>query len=280
MGTHPIFESDFDCLTDRMSAHGLGRVLRRSQTAQIRTTSQYHSRPTPHHLPIKIDGSCAETRLVPVTPPLCPLYGYKTEEEIDAYLNERFDELISAFSTSSVDMARRKRRGLSDNHYHLIKLNEKLKAEIPTLLYPYFEPHDYSIYDEDVEFVVNAHPKSTRWVGKRKVKGGIYLAKTFIQSELKNPVMDVVSSKIDKRNGELRIKWRVHGKPRLLGNLKVYTFISILRLNGSHKVYRHEVTNMEIDQGKMQVHASIGALALGSLGIAGVGGNNDDEFSL
>ena len=39
---------------DRMSAHGLGRVLRRSQTAQIRTTSQYHSRPTPHHLPIKI----------------------------------------------------------------------------------------------------------------------------------------------------------------------------------------------------------------------------------
>ena len=39
---------------DCMSAHGLGRVLRRSQTAQIRTTSQYHSRPTPHHLPIKI----------------------------------------------------------------------------------------------------------------------------------------------------------------------------------------------------------------------------------
>ena len=86
------------------------------------------------------------------------------------------------------------------------------------------------------------------------------MAKKFIQTELKNPVMEIVSSKIDRRNGELRVKWRVRGNIWVLGKEKVYTFISIMRLNGSNKVYRHEVTNMEIDQGKLQVHASIGAL--------------------
>ena len=108
---------------------------------------------------IYVDSGCTETRLVPVSTPLCPLYGAQTEEQIEEYFDARFDELIAAFSTTSLDLARKKRRGLSDNHYHLIKLNEKLKAEIPTLLFPYFKPHDYSIYDENVEFVVNAHPK-------------------------------------------------------------------------------------------------------------------------
>ena len=37
-----------------MSAHGLGRVLRKPKNLSIRASSQLHSRPTSPHLPVKL----------------------------------------------------------------------------------------------------------------------------------------------------------------------------------------------------------------------------------
>ena len=82
------------------------------------------------------------------------LTAFDNEWETDDYFHEKFDEILSAFSTSDPLCAKR-RRGLSDNEYYLIKLKDKICDELPMSLFPDYASHDYSIYDDDVQFIVS-----------------------------------------------------------------------------------------------------------------------------
>merc|ERR1712130_775501 len=138
MGTHPIFESDFDCLTGSQLPGGSGTVNRMSGllrspsrlSGKKRALGKKHliaaSQTT---LPIRVEP--VNANLVPFGQPL-PVVNCRTvtafddEREIDDYFHDKFDEILSAFSTSDPLCAKRKRRGLSDNEYYLIKLKEKI----------------------------------------------------------------------------------------------------------------------------------------------------------
>ena len=78
----------------------------------------------------------------------------------EKYFDEKFDEILNAFSTTeAVEASFRsgKRKGISDNEYYLIKLNAKLKKELPNMLFPNYEFHDYSIYSENVKTIINVN---------------------------------------------------------------------------------------------------------------------------
>lgn len=264
-------------------------------------------------LPIRVEP--VNANLVPFGQPL-PVVNCRTvtafddEREIDDYFHDKFDEILSAFSTSDPLCAKRKRRGLSDNEYYLIKLKEKICDELPRSLYPDYAPHDYSIYDDNVQFIVNNSMKP-QWMipnnttGVNKMKRMIKTATVYVNAELRDPQLDIISAKISKRKGEVTVKWRVSGTTRsnlilgrMNGELKVYTFISNLQVDRrqagtekssevraneiglTHRVVRHEITDIEIDQGKLVQHSRLGfPLVLGALGMgaAGVGGNEEFE---
>ena len=79
-----------------------------------------------------------------------------TETSFNHNDNEaKFDELLDCFNTTDPNEARKRKRGISDNEYFLIKLNNKLRDEMPSLLYPHYTPHDYSIYDPNVNLFIN-----------------------------------------------------------------------------------------------------------------------------
>ena len=115
------------------------------------------------------------------------------------------------------------------------------------------------------------------------MKGVIKTATVYVKAELHDPQLDIIYAKINKRKGEVTVKWRVSGNTRsnlLLGRtsseLKVYTFISNLLVeqkNGrskksseirakeiglTHRVVRHEITDIEIDQGKVLQQTRLG----------------------
>jgi len=137
------------------------------------------------------------------------------------------------------------------------------------------------------------------------MKGMIKTATVYVNAELRDPQLDIISAKISKRKGEVTVKWRVSGTTRsnlilgrMNGELKVYTFISNLQVdrreagteksseirgaeNGlTHRVVRHEITDIEIDQGKLVQQSRLGfPLVLGmAMGAAGVGGNEEFEM--
>jgi len=263
-------------------------------------------------LPIRVEPVSAN--LVPFDRPL-PLVSSRTltafenEWETDDYFHEKFDEILNAFSTSDSLCAKR-RRGLSDNEYYLIKLKEKICDELPRSLFPDYASHDYSIYDDDVQFIVSNSMKP-QWMipnnttGVNKMKGVIKTATVYVKAELHDPQLDIIYAKINKRKGEVTVKWRVSGNTRsnlLLGRtsseLKAYTFISNLlveqkkarstksseirakEIELTHRVVRHEITDIEIDQGKVLQQSRLGfPLVFGALGLgaAGVGGNEEFE---
>jgi hypothetical protein len=97
------------------------------------------------------------------------------------------------------------------------------------------------------------------------------LSKTFVYSELLKPQLNIVYTKVNRKMGTLTIKWQVSGIERakmLLPNAtkpKQYTFISILEVGGSNKVIKHEIRNMEIDQGAMMAKNKIGVLGMNEI---------------
>merc|ERR1712130_737966 len=279
MGTHPIFESDFDCLTGSQLPGGSGTVNRMSGllrspsrlSGKKRALGKKHliaaSQTT---LPIRVEP--VNANLVPFGQPL-PVVNCRT---VTAFDDER--EI--------------------DDYFH------------DKSLYPDYAPHDYSIYDDNVQFIVNNSMKP-QWMipnnttGLKKMKGMIKTATVYVNAELRDPQLDIISAKISKRKGEVTVKWRVSGTTRsnlilgrMNGELKVYTFISNLQVDRrqagtekssevraneiglTHRVVRHEITDIEIDQGKLVQHSRLGfPLVLGALGMgaAGVGGSEEFE---
>jgi hypothetical protein len=214
---------------------------------------------------------------------LAPISPEIAEVELHS-MEEQFDVLLDAFGTTTRDEARRsrKRRGISDQEHKLHKLHQKLREEIPLLLYPSYVHHDYEIYTKDCKLVIEYGLDSRReFKGVKSLRGGIEIAKTFVSAELSNPSVTLMSSDIKPRLGLLEFKWTVHGEERLkflsAGQPKVYTFISHLNVNDDCLVYRHTVTNIEIDKSAAISSRALLAIPFG-VGLAGAAGRNSDEF--
>lgn len=266
-----------------MSAHRLFGVVSKSSGRRILRRGQHFSAECTSVFPHQVDQE-----LVPFNPSLIhstSIIPYESDErEISEYFDNRFDEILSAFSTTEPLNVRKRKRGISDNEYYLIKLNEKLKAEMPQLLYPDYRSHDYSIYDPDVQLIINLNKKIT-WQGLGKTRGAFDISRKFVNVELRKPRLNIIYSKVNRKKGVLKIKWSVTGIPRTntfyyaQPRLKAYTFISILQLGTDNKVITHEVTNMEIDQGAvLSAKNHLGIVALGTLGLAGGAPGGDDGY--
>jgi hypothetical protein len=165
-----------------------------------------------------------------------------------------------------------------------------LREEIPLLLYPSYVHHDYEIYTKDCKLVIEygldrcgmiscliflLFVSRREFKGVKSLRGGIEIAKTFVSAELSNPSVTLMSSDIKPRLGLLEFKWTVHGEERLkflsAGQPKVYTFISHLNVNDDCLVYRHTVTNIEIDKSAAISSRALLAIPFG-VGLAGAAG--------
>ena len=119
-------------------------------------------------------------------------------------------------------------------------------------------------------------PSRREFNGVKSLRGGIEIAKTFVSAELTNPIVTLMSSDIKPRLGLLEFKWTVHGDERIrflsTGPPKVYTFISHLNVNDDGLVFKHTVTNIEIDKSASNI-PKMGMLAFPfGLGLAGGAG--------
>jgi len=202
-------------------------------------------------------------------------------------LNSNFKAFIDELSTTneksrSTRSSKNKRRGISDNEYKLHKLREKLNAELPLLLAPSYTNHDFSIYDENIILHIYSKQRKLKYKGLRQYKLLMNVAVKKVSVEMENPVFEIMNSKVDSKQGQIEIKWRVAGRTKLhssLGRLiriredagmKDYRMISTLSVDNAGKVYRHVISDMEINTGPQVVRNDIFAGVLVGLGVSGV----------
>jgi len=198
-------------------------------------------------------------------------------EKQEIELNQNFKSFVQEFSSSEqlYDRARRrgKRRGISDGEHHLHKMHEKLKKELPLLLFPFFEDHDLDIYDDTIALEVyeKGHQKYNIR-GIRKYKAMYSTAITKIKIELNNPTFTILRSRVDRKLGQIEIKWRITGQTKLNATIskiintgtgeKEYQMISTLTLNEKGKIFSHVISDMEINSGpKIGRSVAMGAFA-------------------
>ena len=95
-------------------------------------------------------------------------------------------------------------------------MHEKLKSEIPSLFWPTYADHDFSIYDQNVQLLVyRGESKPIKINGFSNYRNAYHVAKRMIMLEMKSPKMEIMSSKMDMKLGEIEIKWRIIGDSKL-----------------------------------------------------------------
>jgi len=205
------------------------------------------------------------------------------ENELNSNFKAFIDELSTTKNKSrSTRNSRNRRRGISDNEYNLHKLHEKLKSELPNLLAPSYTNHDFSIYDENVKLEIYNDSKLTMYNGLTQYKVIFNVAVKKVSVELNHPVFEIMNSKVDRKRGQIEIKWRVAGRTKLhssLGRLipirddsgqKDYRMISTLSVDNAGKVYSHVISDMEFNNGPQIERNDLFAGVLVGLGISGV----------
>lgn len=202
-------------------------------------------------------------------------------------LNSNFKAFIHELSTTktrsrSTRNSKSRRRGISDNEYNLHKLHEKLKSELPLLLAPSYTNHDFSIYDENVKLEIYNDSKHSMYNGLTQYKLILNMAVKKVSVELNHPEFQIMNSKVDRKRGQIEIKWRVAGRTKLhssLGRLikirddagqKDYRMISTLSVDNTGKVYSHVISDMELNSGPQIERNDLFAGVLAGLGIAGL----------
>jgi len=205
------------------------------------------------------------------------------ENELNSNFKAFIDELSTTQNKSrSTRNSKNKRRGISDNEYNLHKLYKKLKSELPLLLSPSYTNHDFSIYDENVKLEIYNDSKHLMYNGLRQYKVILNVAVKKVSVELNHPVFEIMNSKVDRKRGQIEIKWRVAGRTKLhssLGRLiriredaglKDYRMISTLSVDNAGKVYSHIISDMEINSGPQVERNDLFAGVLVGLGVSGV----------
>lgn len=205
------------------------------------------------------------------------------ESELNSNFKAFIDELSTTQSKSrSTRNNKNKRRGISDNEYNLHKLHKKLKSELPLLLSPSYTNHDFSIYDDNVKLEIYNDSKHLMYNGLRQYKVILNVAVKKVSVELNHPVFEIMNSKVDRKRGQIEIKWRVAGRTKLhssLGRLiriredaglKDYRMISTLSVDNTGKVYSHVISDMEINSGPQVERNDLFAGVLVGLGVSGV----------
>jgi len=205
------------------------------------------------------------------------------ESELNSNFKAFIDELSTTQSKSrSTRNSKNKRRGISDNEYNLHKLHKKLKSELPLLLSPSYTNHDFSIYDENVKLEIYNDSKHLMYHGLRQYKVILNVAVKKVSVELNHPVFEIMNSKVDRKRGQIEIKWRVAGRTKLhssLGRLiriredaglKDYRMISTLSVDNTGKIYSHVISDMEINSGPQVERNDLFAGVLVGLGVSGV----------
>lgn len=205
------------------------------------------------------------------------------ESELNSNFKAFIDELSTTQSKSrSTRNSKNKRRGISDNEYNLHKLHKKLKSELPLLLSPSYTNHDFSIYDDNVKLEIYNDSKHLMYNGLRQYKVILNVAVKKVSVELNHPVFEIMNSKVDRKRGQIEIKWRVAGRTKLhssLGRLiriredaglKDYRMISTLSVDNTGKVYSHVISDMEINSGPQVERNDLFAGVLVGLGVSGV----------
>jgi len=205
------------------------------------------------------------------------------ESELNSNFKAFIDELSTTQSNSrSTRNSKNKRRGISDNEYNLHKLHKKLQSELPLLLSPSYTSHDFSIYDENVKLEIYNDSKHYMYNGLRQYKVILNVAVKKVSVELNHPVFEIMNSKVDRKRGQIEIKWRVAGRTKLhssLGRLiriredaglKDYRMISTLSVDNAGKVYSHIISDMEINSGPQVERNDLFAGVLVGLGVSGV----------
>lgn len=205
------------------------------------------------------------------------------ESEVNSNFKAFIDELSMTKNKSrSTRNSKNKRRGISDNEYNLHKLKKKLISELPLLLAPSYTNHDFSIYDENVKLEIYNDSRHLMYNGLRQYKVIFNVAVKKVSVELNHPVFEIMASKVDRKRGQIEIKWRVAGRTKLhssLGRLiriredaglKDYRMISTLSVDNAGKVYSHVISDMEINSGPQVERNDLFAGVLVGLGVSGV----------
>jgi len=315
MGTHPIFESDFDCLTVirnrdslKMMIHRMGQCCRLNKRSFSKSrVFQFSSHSAQNQSDSTSDSNFLST-LTPLNPSEIEVFKPCVNElmtleqklefadrfsdlvevlqQEENALNDNFKDFIDELSTTktrsrSTRNSKNKRRGISDNEYNLHKLHEKLKSELPLILAPSYTDHDFSIYDENVKLEIYNDSKHMVYVGLRKYTLMWNVAVKKVSVELNHPIFEIMNSKVDRKRGQIEIKWRVAGRTKLhssLGRLirirddaglKDYRMVSTLSVDNAGKVYSHVISDMEFNTGPQVERNDLFAGVLVGLGVSG-----------